>query len=200
MQNSITHGLGALLAAFGLGILIPKVVGSNLQTVAAIIIYGISLLILYLMSCLYHAFTNTKTKQIFRIFDHSSIFILITGSYMPFLLVSLANYSYAIYVAVLLGICCISGIVLNIVDLKRFEKISMILYILMGWFVIFMLKDVVSSLDINGLILLILGGLAYTIGIIFYKAKKIRYMHSIWHVFVLMGSIFHYMCIYLFVI
>ncbi|MBR3840734.1 MAG: hemolysin III family protein [Erysipelotrichales bacterium] len=199
--NSVSHGIGVLLAIIGTYFLISKAIPiHNIQTTLSVIVYGLSLITLYLLSCLYHAITNMKLKAIFRIFDHSGIFILIVGSYMPFLLVTLEDYQYAKYIAVLLWICAIVGIILNFISLKKFEKLSMVLYVVMGWSAVLVLKDIVVRLPFNGLLLLVLGGLMYTVGIFFYKANHVRYMHSIWHLFVLAGSLLHYFCIVFFVL
>ena len=199
--NSVSHGVGAVLAIVGTYFLISKAIPiQDMQTTLSVIVYGLSLITLYLLSCLYHAISNMKVKSIFRIFDHSGIFILIVGSYMPFLLVTLSEEPYAKFIAVLLWICAIVGIVLNCISLKKFEKLSMILYVVMGWSAILVLKDIVVNLSLPGLVLLVLGGLTYSIGIFFYRANHIRYMHSIWHLFVLGGSLLHYFCVMYFVL
>lgn len=199
--NSVTHGVGALVSVVGLFFLMAKALPTHdFMTIVACAIFGVSLIVLYLMSCLYHAIQNNKAKAILRKFDHSSIFILISGSYMPFLLITLKDNSYSIWIAAILWICTIVGCILNAISVAKFEKICMVLYIVMGWSAILVLKDIIMALPTGGLILLILGGLAYTGGIFFYKANKIRYMHSIWHLFVLAGSILHYFCVIFFVL
>ena len=119
---------------------------------------------------------------------------------MPFLLITLKSHAYSIWIAVILWICTIIGCILNAMNVARYEKLCMVLYIIMGWSVLIVIKDVLTTLPIGGFILLLLGGLSYTGGIFFYKANKIRYMHSIWHLFVLAGSILHYFCVIFFVL
>ncbi|MBR5614347.1 MAG: hemolysin III family protein [Clostridia bacterium] len=192
IANAISHGVGTLLAIAGTAVAIVYscLTGDAMSTVSAAL-YGAGLILLYLSSTLYHSLTNIKAKRIFQIFDHCSIFILILCSYIP---ISLALLRGTLG-WVLFGVnaaCTIVGIVLNSIDVKKFQKISMVIYILMGWSVIFVAYPVLSKIPLPGIILLVAGGLSYTGGIFFFRMKKPRYMHYIWHLFVLAGSIFHY--------
>ena len=151
------------------------------------------------MSTLYHALAPKKAKKVFRIFDHATIFLLIAGTYTPYLLVSLRGKTgWTIFI--ILWAFTVIGIVFDSVMLEKFRKIEMLLYVGMGWCILFASGSLVASLEKGGLILLFVGGVFYTVGIIFYAMKKIKYMHSIWHLFVLAGSVFHYFSVYLYVI
>lgn len=198
--NSVTHGLGALLGVVGTVILIvlSAINGSSLA-IGTSIVYGASLIVLYTMSTLYHAIASERAKAVLRIFDHTSIFLLIAGSYTPFCLIALQGNPRGIFVAAVVWICAVLGIVLNAVSLKKTEKFSMVLYVLMGWSVILVIKDVIAVLPTPAFWLLLLGGIAYTGGIAFYAMKK-KYMHSIWHLFVLAGSVLQYLCIAIYVL
>ena len=198
--NSITHGVGALLGVVGTVVLIvlSAVSGSGLA-LGTSIVYGASLIILYTMSTLYHAIASEKAKAVLRIFDHTSIFLLIAGSYTPFCLVALQGNPRGVFVAAVVWACALLGIVLNAISLKKTEKFATVLYVLMGWSVLMVIKDVIAVLPAPAFWLLLLGGIAYTGGLVFYAIKK-KYMHSIWHLFVLTGSVLHYLCIVIYVL
>ena len=148
-----------------------------------------------------HSFQLPKVKHILRIFDHCSIFLLIAGTYTPFTLITLRQYDPKIgwILFAVVWIAAIVGVVLNSVSLDKFKVFSMICYVAMGWVVVFAIKPLLASLEIGGLLLLLGGGLAYTFGIIFYATRK-KYMHSIWHFFVLLGSVLHYLAVLFYVI
>ena len=200
--NSISHGTGALAAAGGMAVLIVfSALQGDVWKVVSSSIYGATMIMLYTFSALYHSFTDGKVKSVFRIFDHCSIFLLIAGSYTPFTLVTLREATPAIgwtLFGVVWG-AAIIGIVLNIVSLEKFKVFSMICYIAMGWAVVFAIKPLIANLAKGGMILLASGGLAYTVGIIFYAIRK-KYMHSIWHFFVLGGTILQYFAVLFYVV
>ena len=200
--NSISHGTGALAAAGGMAVLIVfSALQGDVWKVVSSSIYGATMIMLYTFSALYHSFTDGKVKSVFRIFDHCSIFLLIAGSYTPFTLVTLREATPAIgwtLFGVVWG-AAIIGIVLNIVSLEKFKIFSMICYIAMGWAVVFAIKPLIANLAKGGIILLAAGGLAYTVGIIFYAIRK-KYMHSIWHFFVLAGTILQYLAVLFYVV
>ena len=199
LVSSISHGIGALL---GIAALVLSVVFSkNPIAIVSSAIYGITLIILYLISCLYHSFSpRIKAKKVFRVLDHDSIYLLIFGTYMPYLLVSIGGSKGWTLCGILLGLS-ILGIVFNSINLEKFKNVSLISYILMGWIIIFSFNDVYNSIGFYGTLYLILGGVFYTIGALFYRlGKKIKYMHSIFHLLVLAGSIFHFFSIFLYVI
>ena len=198
--NSVSHGVGALLAVVGASVIVTLAACfGDVLAVMSSIIYGISLVILYTMSTLYHAFPFDKVKKVFRVFDHASIFILIAGTYTPCCLIGLYGNVKGIWVTVVVWACAVAGIVMNAISLEKTEKLSLILYVIMGWAIVFVIKDVVRALWGPGFWLLLAGGLAYTGGIVFYK-MKFKYMHSIWHLFVLAGSVLHYLCIVMYVL
>lgn len=198
--NSVSHGVGALLAVVGASVIVTLAACfGDVLAVMSSIIYGISLVILYTMSTLYHAFPFDKVKKVFRVFDHASIFILIAGTYTPCCLIGLYGNVKGIWVTAVVWTCAVAGIVMNAISLEKTEKLSMVLYVIMGWAIVFVIKDVVRALWGPGFWLLLAGGLAYTGGIVFYK-MKFKYMHSIWHLFVLAGSVLHYLCILMYVL
>ncbi len=193
--NSISHGTGGLLAIAGTVVLITlSAVYSDAWAVVSSCIYGASLIILYTMSTLYHAITHPKAKAFFRIMDHNTIFFLIAGTYTPYTLVTLRGTVGWTLFGVVWG-AAIIGIILNSIDLEKFKKISLVCYVLMGWVIIFAIKPMMSSMPSISLVFLLVGGIFYTVGIIFYVIKKIKYFHSIWHLFTVAGSVFHYFSI-----
>lgn len=200
IANSVTHGIGSALSIAACVLLIVAAAksGSAMKVVCASI-YGACLIILFTMSTLYHAIVPPKAKKVFRVFDHISIFILIAGSYTPIALISVGGWIGWTMFGIVWGMC-ILGIVLNSISIEKFKVFSMIAYISMGWCVVAAIKPVINALNIPALIFLVSGGVAYTLGIVFYALKKIKYMHSIWHLFVLAGAILQYFCIQLYVV
>lgn len=195
--NSVSHGAGSLLSIAGTIILIIfSAIYANTWAVVSSCIYGASLIILYTMSTLYHAITNEKAKKFFRIMDHNTIFFLIAGTYTPLTLFCLNGWLGWTLFGIVWG-AAIIGIVLNSIDLERFRKPSVVCYILMGWVIILAIKPLMESIPQISLIFLLTGGVFYTVGVIFYAIKKIKYFHSIWHLFTIAGSIFHYFSILL---
>lgn len=198
--NAVSHGVGVLLSIAALTLLIIfAALKSDGYGMAGALVYGISLILLYSMSMVYHIVRNEKAKRVLRVFDHCSIFVLIAGTYTPYLLVCMENPMRWIMFGVIWGVTVI-GIVLNAINLERFRKVSMICYVGMGWAIIFSIKAIVSAIGIGGTVLLVAGGIVYSVGIIFYTMKKYRYMHSVWHLFVLGGSVCHYLSVLLYVL
>lgn len=192
IANAVSHGIGALLAIVGTVILIIYAAyNSSVSGIISASVYGFSLIFLYLMSTLYHALTNDNAKKIFQILDHCSIFLLILGSYVPICLVLLPPQIgwHLLGINLLLTIV---GITLNAISLDKWNKLSLIMYVLMGWSVAIALPYLWRMLPVDGLTLLVSGGLAYTVGILFYVDRKHKFMHSVWHLFVLAGSTLHY--------
>ena len=196
LLNSISHGVGALLSIAALVLCIVK--ASSGVALFSALIYGITSIILYLMSCLYHSFKPNNAKRIFRIFDHCSIFLLIAGTYTPFVLLVLpSNIGWLIFAFV--WICAIIGIILNSIDLKKYKKFSMFLYLLMGWCIIFGFKDLWANMNHFGILLLFVGGILYTLGAVLYGiGKKKRYMHSVFHIFCVLASVCFFLAIFLY--
>lgn len=190
--NSISHGTGSLLAIAGTAVLIVlTAIYSDAWAVVSASIYGASLIILYTMSTLYHAITNARAKKFFRIMDHNTIFFLIAGTYTPFTLGPLRGALGWVLFGIVWGAAAV-GIVLNSINLERFRKPSVVCYILMGWVIIIAIKPMLQTLPSASLVYLLTGGVLYTVGIIFYALKKVKWFHSVWHLFTVAGSIFHY--------
>lgn len=196
--NSVTHGIGVVLAIVGMIFLFMKAYDNqSIVEFIAYLIYGIGLFILYLSSTLYHSLTFTKARELFRIFDHSSIFIVIAASYTPFMLVGLANpLGYTILS--IIWILAVLGVITQAIKINKPNRRGAVwLYLLMGWMVIFAIKPIIQILDTQGFWLLVAGGLSYSFGIIFYAlSKRVKFAHTIWHLFVLAGSITMYFSIY----
>ncbi len=197
--NSVSHGVGAITAIMGGSVLVTiATYESDAIGVLSAVVFGIGMILLYTMSTLYHAIPFPRAKYVFRILDHSSIFILIAATYTPFLLVLLRGNTRASIVFCALWGLVAAGIVLKVLALKRFEKLGLVLYICMGWAVVLLLSDIIEALSLGGFWLLLAGGLCYTVGIVFYSIR-VKYMHSIWHLFVFAGTILHYLCVAIFV-
>ncbi|MCH5300177.1 MAG: hemolysin III family protein [Ruminococcus sp.] len=193
--NSVSHGAGTLLAVGGTVVLIiVSAIFNDAWAVVSSAIYGASLIILYTMSTLYHAISNKKAKKFFRIMDHNTIFFLIAGTYTPITLAILRGALGWVLFGIVWG-AAIIGIVFNSIDLEKFSKPSIVCYILMGWVVIFAIKPLIAATTPFFMTFLLLGGVFYTLGVIFYAIKKIKYFHSVWHLFTVVGSAFHFFAI-----
>lgn len=194
--NSVTHGVGSLLSIAGTVVLIVfSAINSDAFAVVSSAVYGASLIILYTMSTLYHSITNEKAKKFFRIMDHNTIFFLIAGTYTPYTLAVLRSPLGWVLFGVVWGAAAI-GIVLNSIDLEKFSKISVVCYIAMGWVIIIAVKPLMNSMPFISFALLVAGGVFYTIGVIFYAIKKVKYFHSVWHIFTVIGSALHYFSVF----
>ena len=201
LMSAISHGVGAALSIAALVLCVVfSAIHRNVYAVVSSVIYGSTSIILYMMSTLYHSLKVNNAKRVFRILDHSSIFLLIAGTYTPYALVALPKaLGWGIF-GIIWG-CAIIGIILNSIDLEKFKKISIVLYLLMGWMIIFSFDKLIASVDMGGIYLMLAAGLLYTFGAIFYGiGKKIKYMHSIFHMFVLSASICFFFSIFLYVI
>lgn len=197
VANTISHGLGAVLALAGATPLAVRgILSGSAKAGFSLTAYGISLVLLYTASAVYHGVRNPEIKKHLRIMDHCSIFVLILGTYVPMSLLVVGGKTGWMLFLTNTTLAAI-GITLNAIDLKRFDKLSLALYGLMGWLVVLAMRAIIATLPPLGLGLLVSGGLAYTVGIIFYKSQK-RYMHFVWHLFVLAGSILQYFCIALY--
>ena len=192
--NSISHGAGALLAIIGAAPLIMHgIQAGSAKIIFSMAAYVLSLVLLYTASASYHAVKRSTVKRILQVLDHCTIFVLILGTYIPFSLVIMGG-AVGLTVCLTNTVLAVIGITLNVIDMKRFEKYSMILYILMGWLAIAVVPAIFKAMPLSGLILLIAGGVAYTAGIVFFKTEK-SYMHVTWHFFVLAGSVLQYFSI-----
>jgi len=172
----------------------------NTLCIVSSVIYGASLIIMYASSTMYHALTNKTAKKVFRILDHGAIFLLIAGTYTPYTLIAMHDITgFILFVAI--WACAVLGITLNSINLKKYAIASVVCYILMGWAIIFAIKPLIAAISGPGMGLLLAGGIVYTAGIAFYAfGSKVRYLHSVWHLFVLAGSMLHYFSIFLYVL
>lgn len=195
VMNAISHGVGAVFAAAALVILLVFAPHRAL-TMVSVSIYGGTLFLLYTVSTLYHALGVTKAKKVFQVLDHCTIFLLIAGTYTPITLLCIGGSTGWIMFSVVWA-AAVLGIVLNAVNMKKFKVFSMICYLGMGWSVLFAIKPLLEKLDTLSLILLLAGGVFYTVGAVLYgKGRTVRYMHSVWHLFVVAGSVLHFLVVY----
>jgi hemolysin III len=200
LANATIHGIGAVLsiAAIILLVVFSSLEGTALHVVS-FLIYGVTMFLLYLSSTLVHSFPEGKTKDLFEIFDHSAIYLFIVGSYTPILFHVVQGTLGWVLFSIVWGMAVI-GVVFKAFYAKKFLYTSTILYILMGWLIVFAWKPLLLNLSGTGLILLIIGGLLYTVGTVFYVWRSFPYHHAIWHLFVLAGSIFHFFVILLYIL
>ena len=198
--NSVTHGVGAGLSIAGTVLLIVfSAIYGNAWAVVSSAIYGASLIILYTMSTLYHSLTNEKAKKFFQIMDHNTIFLLIAGTYTPITLYILGGVVGWVLFGIVWGAAVI-GITANSINLEKAKIPSIFCYVATGWVIIFAIKPLMAKIPFISGLFLIIGGAFYTLGIIFYAIKKVKYFHSVWHLFTIGGSVFHYFSILLAVI
>ncbi|WP_432408790.1 PAQR family membrane homeostasis protein TrhA [Wukongibacter sp. M2B1] len=195
ITNAILHGIGLGLAIAALCVLVvfAKIYG-DVWYIVSFSIYGATLVLLYLSSTLYHSFPEGRVKNIFEIFDHSAIYLLIAGTYTPLTLISLRGKIGWTIFSIVWGIALV-GIIFKVFWVKKFVIFSTILYIVMGWLIIFAIKPLIQAVNKTSIILLVAGGASYTIGTIFYVWRRMKYHHAIWHLFVLGGSICHFFTI-----
>ena len=196
--NAISHGLGAMSAIAALVLMLVRA-QNPWQTVSACI-YGGSMFFLYMASTLYHSMFHEGAKRVLRVFDHCSIYVLIAGTYTPYTLIALRGAVGWTLCGIIWG-GALLGIVLNAISIERFKILSNILYLVMGWAIIMTLGPLNSAVAPMGVMLLVLGGILYTVGMVFFGlGKKVRGMHPLWHVFVLGGSVLHFLSVYLYVL
>jgi hemolysin III len=196
--HSVTHGIAAGLAIVGLTLLVVlAVINGNVYQIVSFSIFGSTLVLLYLASTFYHGIQNPRLKRKFKIFDHASIYLLIAGTYTPFLLIALRGTTGWTLLVVVWGIA-LAGVIYKILFIERFQVLSVVSYILLGWLCVFVFKEMLVSIPMGGIIWLVVGGLFYMVGVIFYALQKIPYMHVVWHFFVLGGSICHYIAVLLY--
>ncbi|HUV79160.1 MAG TPA: hemolysin III family protein [Desulfobacterales bacterium] len=198
--NSIIHGVGFILSIIGMCVLIAFAsIYGNAWHVVSCSIYGSTLVFLYTASTLYHSIQPAKAKRVLRVLDHSTIFLLIAGTYTPFTLVNLRGpWGWSLF-GVIWALAVI-GILFQTTMLRKGAVVSVAFYVTMGWVVVVAIKPMLSLVDTGGLVLLLLGGVAYTTGVVFYLWRQMPYNHAIWHVFVLAGSALHFFSILLYVI
>ena len=200
IANSLTHGLGTGLAVAALVILVAfAVLEHDGYKLASAIVYGIALVLQYAASTLYHAVPQPRAKHVFKILDHCGIYLLIAGTYTPFCLVTLRETNGWWLLAVIWGLAIV-GIALEAFWVYRPRWVSVVLFLGMGWMVVTSIGPLVDNLASGGLWLLVAGGLAYTVGTAFYVLERIHYMHAVWHLWVLAGSVLHFFAVLLYVI
>ncbi|WP_207695050.1 hemolysin III [Enterococcus sp. DIV0212c] len=199
--NAVTHGIGAGLSIAGLVVLLVK--GARLGSAVHVVsyaIYGTTLILLFLASTLFHSLIFTRAKKVFQVFDHSSIFLLIAGSYTPFCLLSIDGWlGWLLFVLIWLMAIC--GVVYKSLTLHKQEtvkNVSTVIYIIMGWLCVIAAKPLYDSLGPTGIALLVAGGVSYTLGAAFYSLKSVRFMHVVWHLFVMLGAGFMFFSILLY--
>jgi len=196
LANAITHGIGIVLSLAGLAVLVSLTsLRGDAWSVTATAIFGASLVLLYTASTLYHSFRGERIKRLLRKFDHAAIFLLIAGTYTPFLLVSLRGpWGWSLF-GVIWGMA-VAGMTMKFWFTGRFKVLSTLLYLGMGWLVVIALRPIMRTVPADGLWLLVAGGLCYTVGTVFYVWKRLPYHHALWHLFVLGGSTCHFFAVF----
>ena len=201
--NALTHGIGTAFAIAALVLMLVKAVGSTVDfsgfQMTGIALYGASLIVMFLSSTLYHSLSNTRAKPIFKRLDHCAIFALIAGTYTPILLIGLDTSKAVVFFWILWGLA-VFGIVFKVLFVHRFERISLMTYLGMGWLSVFLIRDMYRVLSPQALNLIIAGGVLYTVGAVFYALKGYRYTHAIWHGFVFAAALCHAWAIGVYVI
>ncbi len=200
IANAVTHGLGTAAAIVALTLMMVKAAGVlDAANIAGIAVYGVSLITLFLCSTLYHSFYHPKVKAVLKRLDHSAIFVLIAGTYTPFLMITLQSPLARILLFVIWGMAVV-GVLFKVFFIHRLKRVSLLIYLLMGWLSLLVVSELYVALPPPGFVLLVVGGLAYTVGAVFYAAKKYQYTHAIWHVFVLGGATCHCVSVAVYVI
>ncbi|HVJ07341.1 MAG TPA: hemolysin III family protein [Acidisarcina sp.] len=199
LANAVTHGLGAVLAVAGAAELIVASAHGNAWKIVSCSIFGATLILVYVCSTLYHSLIRTRARHLLRILDHSSIYLLIAGTYTPFTLVCLrGRVGWALLAAV--WTLAVAGVVFKSIAVDRYQILSAVVYIGMGWLVIFATGPLVRAVTWHGAAWLLAGGLCYTGGVFFFALDRVPFFHGIWHLFVLAGSAFHYFAVWFYVL
>ncbi|MCS4307322.1 hemolysin III [Rheinheimera pacifica] len=198
--HAISHGIGAILSVLALILMLQLSIQANDNwRLFGSIIYGSSLILLYSSSTLYHSIQHTEIKHRLRQLDHAAIFILIAGTYTPFTLVNLRD-DWGLPLFGLIWLVAITGVIIELATALKYKKLSLGLYLGMGWLVIIAIQPMLNNVDTGGLLLLLAGGLSYSFGVIFYAWKRLFMHHAIWHLFVLGGSVLHFFAVYYYVL
>ncbi|WP_312582644.1 PAQR family membrane homeostasis protein TrhA [Atlantibacter hermannii] len=200
IANSISHGVGLVFGIVGLVLLLIQAVdaNANVMAITSYSLYGGSMILLFLASTLYHAIPHANAKRWLKKFDHCAIYLLIAGTYTPFLLVGLDSPLARTLMIVIWGLALL-GIMFKLTIAHRFKVLSLVTYLAMGWLSLIVIYELTEKLALGGVTLLAAGGIVYSLGVIFYVCKRIPYNHAIWHGFVLGGSVCHFLAIYLYV-
>ena len=200
LANGITHGIGLALSVVGLVVLVVlAVTRGNVWHIAGCTTYGVTLVLLYAASTMYHTFHTPRMKRILKILDHAAIYLLIAGTYTPFTLVNLRGFWGWTLFSLVWGLS-VFGILWKLFHVERFQIVSTLVYLAMGWVVLIAIKPVMSAVPLSGIVWLVAGGLFYTVGVLFFAMNRLRYNHAIWHVFVMAGSICHYFAVMFYVL
>lgn len=200
IAHAVTHGLGVVLAIAGLTVLVAySTLYGDSRHIVGSAIFGSTLVLMYTASTLYHSIPLPRAKKVLRIIDHTMIYFLIAGSYTPFTLVTLNGpWGWNLF-GIAWGLA-LAGVVFKVFATGRFQRLSLVIYLTMGWCVIVAIRPLIETLATGGLVLLVIGGLCYTGGVVFYVWERLRYHHAIWHAFVVAGSVFHYFAVLFYVI
>ena len=199
LANAITHGVGAALAITGAVYLVVASTRGSTRTVVGCAVFATTLTLVYLCSTLYHSLVRTRARHVFQILDHSAIYLLIAGTYTPFTLVALKGATGWTLFGVEWGLAA-AGIVFKSLAIGRFQVLSALVYLLQGWLALLVVRPLVGAIGWQGALWLLAGGLAYTLGIVFFALDRFRYLHAAWHIFVLAGSVAHYFAILFFIV
>lgn len=200
LVNGITHGIGLALSVVGLvALVVLSILRGNAWHIAGCTTFGVTLVLLYAASTLYHSFHAPRFKRILKILDHTAIYLLIAGTYTPFTLVNLRGFWGWVLFGLVWGLS-VFGIAWKLVHVERFQIVSTSVYVAMGWLVLIAIKPVMSVVPLSGMVWLFAGGFFYTVGVIFYALKRMPYNHAIWHVFVMAGSVCHYFAVMFYVL
>jgi hemolysin III len=199
LANAITHGIGAVLAVAGAVYLIAASTRGTAWHIVSCTVFATTLVLVYLCSTLYHSLVRTRARHVFQVLDHSAIYLLIAGTYTPFTLVSLRGpVGWALFGVV--WALAVAGVIFKSVAVGRFAVASVLVYLFQGWFVVFAAHPLLQAIGWHGMMWLVAGGLAYTLGVVFFALDRLRYFHATWHVFVLAGSVAHYFAILFYVV
>jgi hemolysin III len=199
LANAITHGVGAALAIAGAAYLVMSSTRGTVWVVASCSVFAGTLVFVYVCSTLYHSLVRTRARHVFRVLDHSAIYLLIAGTYTPFTLVSLRGPVGWVLFGVVWTLA-IAGVIFKSLAVDRFAVASALVYLFQGWFIVFAARPLLQAVPLHGLLWLAAGGLAYTLGVLFFAFDRIPYFHAAWHMFVLAGSACHYFAILFYVI
>lgn len=199
LANSITHGIGVLLASVGAAWLMVRAARGTPRVTIACAVYAFTLVLVYLCSTLYHSLARTRARYVFRVLDHSAIYLLIAGTYTPFTLVSLrGSWGWTLF-GIVWGLA-IAGVIFKSFAVERFAVASAIAYVLMGWIAIVAIVPLARAITWHGILWIGAGGIFYTFGVLFFALDRLRYFHAMWHMFVLTGSALHYFAVLFYVV
>ena len=199
LANAITHGVGAVAAIVGAIYLVSASTRGSVEVVIGCTVFSITLVLVYVCSTLYHSLVRTRARHVFQVLDHAAIYLLIAGTYTPFTLVSLRGTTGWLLFAFVWTLA-VAGVIFKSFAVGRFAVASALVYLLQGWVIVFAGHQLFNAVGLHGVLWLAAGGLAYTLGIVFFALDRLHYFHATWHLFVLAGSIAHYFAILYYVV